>query len=78
MQALPEPPVCQGSFYVWLRLPEGLTADRILAEQRVAIAPGEGFGPSGAGWARLSLAVADDVLAEGIERLAPALAAAYA
>ena len=26
--ALPEPPVCQGSFYVWLRLPEGLTADR--------------------------------------------------
>ena len=76
--ALPEPPVCQGSFYVWLRLPEGLTADRILAEQRVAIAPGEGFGPSGAGWARLSLAVADDVLDEGIERLAPALAAAYA
>ena len=38
----------------------------------------EGFGPSGAGWARLSLAVADDVLDEGIERLAPALAAAYA
>ena len=63
--ALPEPPVCEGSFYVWLRLPEGLTADRLLAEQRVAIAPGEGFGPSGAGWARLSLAVADDVLDEG-------------
>jgi aminotransferase len=78
MAALPEPPVCEGSFYVWLRLPEGLTADRILAEQRVAIAPGEGFGPSGAGWARLSLAVSDDVLDEGIERLAPALAAAYA
>jgi aminotransferase len=76
--ALPEPPVCEGSFYVWLRLPEGLTPDRILLEQRVAVAPGEGFGPSGAGWARLSLAVADDVLDEGIERLAPALAAAYA
>ena len=76
--ALPEPPVCEGSFYVWLRLPEGLTADRLLVEQRVAVAPGEGFGPSGAGWARLSLAVADDVLDAGIERLAPALAAAYA
>ena len=76
--ALPEPPVCEGSFYVWLRLPDGLTPDRILTEQRVAIAPGEGFGPSGAGWARLSIAVADDVLDEGIERLAPALAAAYA
>ena len=24
--ALPEPPVCEGTFYVWLRLPEGLTA----------------------------------------------------
>jgi aminotransferase len=76
--ALPEPPLCEGTFYVWLRLPEGLTAARLLAEQRVAVSPGEGFGPSGAGWVRLSLAVADDVLARGIERLAPALQAAYA
>ena len=55
--ALPVPIVCEGTFYVWLRLPEGLTAERLLVEQRVAVAPGEGFGPSGAGWARLSLAV---------------------
>ena len=51
---LPDPPVCEGTFFVWLRLPEGLTAERLLAEHRVAVAPGEGFGPSGAGWARLS------------------------
>jgi aminotransferase len=76
--ALPEPPVCEGTFYVWLRLPEGLTPERLLLEHRVAVAPGEGFGPSGAGWARLSLAVTDEVLERGIERLAPALAAAYA
>ena len=76
--ALPEPPVCEGTFYVWLRLPEGLTAEQLLTEHRVALAPGEGFGPSGAGWARLSLAVTDEVLEAGIERLAPALAAAYA
>ena len=69
--ALPEPPVCEGTFYVWLRLPEGLTAERLLAEQRVAVAPGEGFGPSGAGWARLSLAVSDETLERGLERLAP-------
>ena len=73
--ALPEPPVCEGTFYVWLRLPEGLTAERLLDEHRVAVAPGEGFGPSGAGWARLSLAVADETLERGIERLAPAFAA---
>ena len=76
--ALPEAPVCEGTFYVWLRLPEGLTAERLLLEQHVAVAPGEGFGPSGAGWVRVSLAVSDETLARGIERLAPALAAAYA
>jgi aminotransferase len=76
--ALPEPPACEGTFYFWMRLPESLTVERLLAEQRVALAPGEGFGPSGAGWARISLAVTDAALERGIERLAPALAAAYA
>ena len=63
---------CDGSFYVWLRLPPGATADGILAERHVALAPGEGFGPSGDGWARVSLATADDVLDAGLERLADA------
>lgn len=76
--ALPEPPVCEGTFYVWVRLPEGVTADTLLVEHRVAVAPGEGFGPSGAGWARLSLAVPDAVLELGTERLSRAFAAAYA
>jgi len=70
--------VCQGTFFVWLRLPEGLTAERLLEEHRVAVAPGEGFGPSGEGWARISLAVADDVLELGAERLAEAFAGAIA
>jgi aspartate/methionine/tyrosine aminotransferase len=38
------------------------------------VAPGEGFGPRGAGYARLSLAVSDGVLGAGLERLAAALA----
>ncbi len=76
--ALPEPPVCEGTFYVWLKLPDGVTAERLLVEQRLAVAPGEGFGPSGSGYARLSLAVSDETLEQGIERLAPALAAALA
>ena len=66
---LPEPPVCEGTFFVWFRLPDGLTAERLLEEHRVALAPGEGFGPSGAGWARLSLAVEDEAIALGAERL---------
>ncbi|HVV59473.1 MAG TPA: aminotransferase class I/II-fold pyridoxal phosphate-dependent enzyme [Gaiellaceae bacterium] len=78
LEALPGPVVCEGTFYVWLRLPEGLTAERLLAEERVAVAPGEGFGASGAGWARLSLAVPDEAIERGAERLARAFAAAAA
>ena len=62
--------ICQGTFFVWFPLPEGWTAERILDELRVAVAPGEGFGSRGAGWARLSLAVSDETLELGLERLA--------
>jgi aminotransferase len=73
-EALPVDVTCEGTFFVWLRLPEGLTAERLLEEHRVAVAPGEGFGPSGAGWARLSLAVTDETIERGAERLAAAFA----
>jgi aminotransferase len=77
-EAVPEPIVCEGTFFVWLRLPEGLTAESLLREHRVAVAPGEGFGPSGAGWARLSLAVTDEAIELGAERLQRAFAAVAA
>ncbi len=73
---LPESPVCEGTFFVWVRLPDGLTAERLLEEHRVAVAPGEGFGPSGAGWARLSLAVDDETIELAVERLEHAFAGA--
>jgi len=59
----------EGTFFIWFRLPDGVTVDHLLAEHRVAVAPGEGFGARGAGWARLSLAVSDDLLDRGLERL---------
>jgi aminotransferase len=64
---------CEGTFYVWIRLPDGLTPERLLEEQRLVVAPGEGFGPSGAGWARLSLATPDELIDLGLERLLAAL-----
>jgi aminotransferase len=64
---------CEGTFFVWFRLPEGVTCEGLLEEQRVAVAPGEGFGTRGAGWARLSLATPDDRIDLGLERLAPVL-----
>ena len=59
----------EGTFFVWFRLPDGMTAERLLVEHRVAVAPGEGFGARGAGWARLSLAITDELLDCGLERL---------
>jgi L-glutamine---4-(methylsulfanyl)-2-oxobutanoate aminotransferase len=59
----------EGTFFVWFRLPADVTVEQLLAEHRVALAPGEGFGARGSGWARLSLAVTDEVLDLGLERL---------
>jgi L-glutamine---4-(methylsulfanyl)-2-oxobutanoate aminotransferase len=72
LAALPLEAVSEGTFYVWLTLPDGVAVERLLAEARVALAPGEGFGSRGAGMARLSLAVDDETLDEGLERLAAA------
>jgi aminotransferase len=71
VRGLPAP---EGTFYAWWPLPDGLTAERLLAEQRVAVAPGEGFGSRGAGYVRLSLALSDADLEEGAGRLAAAVA----
>jgi len=74
LEALPVRAVSEGTFYVWIELPEGTTPDVLLIEHRVAVAPGEGFGTRGAGWARLSLAITDETLELGLERLQEAFA----
>jgi aminotransferase len=71
---VPGLPAPEGTFYAWWPLPEDLTAERLLAEHRVAVAPGEGFGSRGAGHVRLSLALSDGDLEEGADRLAAAVA----
>jgi aminotransferase len=65
---------CEGTFFVWFRLPDGVTVERLLDEHRVAVAPGEGFGERGGGHARLSLAVSDELLERGLARLQNAFA----
>ena len=59
----------EGTFYAWWRLPDGLTAARLLDECRVAVADGAGFGSRGRGFARLSLALPDGDLDEALARL---------
>jgi len=70
----------RASLYVWARVPDGLTsaefAERLLDEAAVIVTPGNGYGPHGEGYVRLSLTLADDRIDEGLRRIAalPALA----
>jgi L-glutamine---4-(methylsulfanyl)-2-oxobutanoate aminotransferase len=73
----PLEPRCEGTFFVWLQLPAGLSAEELLVEHRVAVAPGEGFGDGGRGHVRISLATPDSVLDEGVTRLRRALLGDY-
>jgi aminotransferase len=64
-----------GAFFLWLPVWElgvsGRTfAEGLLREKRVRVTPGDLFGPSGAGYIRLSYACEDGRLTEGLNRLA--------
>jgi LL-diaminopimelate aminotransferase len=64
--------------YLWPRIPAGQTsaefAMRLLEVANIAVTPGTNFGPSGEGYIRLSLTVADDRLDEAMSRLETAVA----
>ncbi len=61
------------TFYVWARVPAGETSvefcARALEQCGVVLTPGNGFGPGGEGWFRISLTAADDLISEGAGRL---------
>jgi LL-diaminopimelate aminotransferase len=71
MGVVVEPP--RGSIYVWVPVPEGHTSESftelLLNEAAIVVAPGNGYGPSGQGFVRFSLTIADDRLEQGVERL---------
>jgi LL-diaminopimelate aminotransferase len=70
----------KASLYVWAKVPDSMTsaqfAERLLDEVAVIVTPGNGYGPHGEGYVRLSLTLADDRIDEGLRRIAalPALA----
>ena len=71
----PEP---GGAFYAFPSIrATGLSsqdfAERLLAEQKVAVVPGDVFGPSGEGHVRCSYATALPQLEEALERMGPFL-----
>lgn len=67
-------PMPKGAFYFWIsltgRATDGRAFSRALLEQkRVLVMPGNDFGPSGAGYVRLSYACSPSALDEGLRRL---------
>lgn len=65
----------RGAFYVMVDVsaagPDSFaTARSFLQQERVAVAPGEAFGADGRGLLRVSLACADELVVEGLQRLA--------
>ncbi len=67
----------QATPYIWVRVPEGQTSagftERVLEEAGVVVSPGPSFGPSGEGFVRISLTVADERLEEAASRIASSL-----
>ena len=67
-----DPP--KASLYVWARVPEGFTsgefAEQLLENCDIVVTPGASYGDYGEGYIRFSLTIADDLLEEGLRRLA--------
>jgi LL-diaminopimelate aminotransferase len=70
-----DPP--QATPYIWVRVPDGHTSESftelVLEEAGVVVSPGPSFGPSGEGYVRISLTVADERLEEAASRIATSL-----
>jgi LL-diaminopimelate aminotransferase len=63
--------------YIWARVPDGYSSESftelVLEEAAVVVSPGPSFGPSGEGYVRVSLTVADERLEEAARRIASSL-----
>ncbi len=64
----------RASLYIWAKIPQGQSsadfAARLIEEQGVVVTPGNGYGPSGEGYIRLSLTLPDNEVDEGVNRIA--------
>jgi LL-diaminopimelate aminotransferase len=64
----------KGTIYVWAPVPNGFESaaaycEHVLEQAAVVISPGDAYGPSGAGFFRISLTTPEDRLIEAVERI---------
>jgi LL-diaminopimelate aminotransferase len=64
----------KASLYIWAKCPDGYTsiefADDLLEQSSVVVTPGNGYGPNGEGYIRLSLTISEANLEKGLVKLA--------
>jgi LL-diaminopimelate aminotransferase len=67
----------KGTIYIWAPVPEGHDSasycELVLEESGVVVSPGSAYGPSGEGFFRISLTIADERLTEALERMRSSL-----
>ena len=63
----------KATIYVWAKVPEGETSEsfatKLLEEAHVVVTPGNGYGPDGEGFIRISLTTPNDRLLEAVRRI---------
>lgn len=63
----------RASLYIWAKVPSSYSskafADKVLLETGVSITAGDAYGPSGAGFVRISIGQADHLIEEALARL---------
>lgn len=66
-------PKPKATLYVWVPSPPGFTsqelATHLLKEANVVVTPGNGFGPNGEGYVRMSITIGEDRLHEAVDRI---------
>lgn len=64
----------KATFYMWLRVPEGMTSSEfsslMLEQAGIVVPPGNAYGPGGEGFFRMSLCTEKDRLQEAFDRMA--------
>lgn len=63
----------KATFYVWIPVPAGYTSSELalkfLEELNIVVTPGNGFGPNGEGYFRISLTMAESRIMEALDRI---------
>ncbi len=63
----------RASLYIWAKCPDGYKsaefAEDLLEQVGVVVTPGNGYGPTGEGYFRISLTISDDQLEQGLLKL---------